>query len=171
MFSMHTILRGVTMGSIKLSKADLAKIAGSKRGKATGNGKVKTPATPLPTHEPGTVDGVAEPYLETFDSADEKQFADYLDQQKLGRHIIEWSYKPVRLRIGDGIYYTPDFRVVFNDRTVTYYEIKGFMREAARVRIHAAAERHPHQFIMVRKRPKKHGGGWEQLYDSHAKRG
>jgi len=155
---------------IKLTKVDLARIAGSRRGKAAGNGKAKTPAPPLPTHEPGTVDGVAQPYRENYDSRDEVEFAGYLEQQRLGGHIIEWAYKPVRLRIGDGVYYTPDFRVVWDDKTITYYEIKGFMREAARVRIHAAAERHPHGFIMIRKRPKKSGGGWDTLYDSHSKR-
>lgn len=151
---------------IKLTKAE------SKRLKLPNSKarKPKTLAPPLPAREPGSLVVAAQPYRESFDSSDEEQFALFLDQQKLGGHVIEWAYKPVRLRIGDGIYYTPDFRVVWIDRTITYYEIKGFLREAARVRIHAAAERHPHRFIMVRKRPQKHGGGWEKLYDSHEKR-
>lgn len=160
-------------GSINVkTKSDLAKLVGSRRAKAVDpkTGKAKTLAPPLPTHDPGTMDEIAEPYREKFDSNDEKEFADYLDQQKLGGHILEWAYKPVRLRIGDGAFYSPDFRVVWANRSTTYYEIKGFLREAARVRLRVAAERHPSRFVMVRKRSKRDGGGWTILYDTHAKR-
>ena len=161
------------MSKVKMTKADLVKLVGSKRAKAgdVKEKRVRTPAPPLPTHEPGSMDTVDEPYRERFDSRDEELFAGHLEQQRLSGHVFEWSYKAVKLRLGDGVWYTPDFRVINAEKTTIYYEIKGFLREAARVRLRTAAEKHPARFIMVRLRPKKHGGGWEQLYDSHAKRG
>jgi hypothetical protein len=43
-------------------------------------------------------------------------------------------------------------------------------KTAARVRLRTAAEKHPSRFVMVRRRPEKRGGGWEQLYDSHSRK-
>lgn len=39
-------------------------------------------------------------------------------------------------------YFTPDF-VAWKDRNITAFEVKGHWREAARLRIKVAAERHP----------------------------
>ena len=64
-----------------------------------------------------------------------------------------FDYEPLKLRIGRGAYYTPDF-VVYPGQPSLYnlfiYEVKGFWREAARVRIKVAAERYPNfNFVAV----------------------
>lgn len=61
----------------------------------------------------------------------------------------EWSYEAIRLRLADGAWYMPDFRVIMPDGTEEYHEVKGFWREAARVRIKVAAEHHPYVFRAV----------------------
>lgn len=77
------------------------------------------------------------------------------------RHL---EYEPIKLKLGRGAYYTPDF-VEWSDsgdpRPICW-EIKGpFFREAARVRIKVAASKFPRmRFIVVRRKPKKEGGDW-----------
>jgi hypothetical protein len=87
----------------------------------------------------------------------EELFGDELELRKsIG--VIEWyDYEPMRLKLAafsaNGkprtIWYTPDF--VSRDRTgaVVCWEVKGFWREAARVRIKLAASRFPFQFMAV----------------------
>jgi hypothetical protein len=48
------------------------------------------------------------------------------------------------------------------------YEVKGMWREAARVRIKVAADRHPFRFIAVTKRLVRDGGGWKEELFSQA---
>ena len=83
----------------------------------------------------------------------------YAHLQKLQRagEILDFGYEVEKLRLADGAWYTPDFRVVRLDRTIEFHETKGFMREAARVRLLVAADRHPYRFLLV----KKVGGGYE----------
>lgn len=57
--------------------------------------------------------------------------------------VLSWSYEPVTLRLGSDARYTPDFMVIRNDRVIEFQEVKGFMREAARVRIQVAARMYP----------------------------
>jgi hypothetical protein len=65
-----------------------------------------------------------------------------------------WEYEPVRLRIGVDAWYTPDFRVVRRDGVVELHEVKGgFIREAARVRLHSAAfQYHEYRFMLAQYR-------------------
>jgi hypothetical protein len=49
----------------------------------------------------------------------------------------------MKLQLGRGAWYTPDFAVLNLDRTFEFFEVKGFWREAARVRIKVAASKYP----------------------------
>jgi len=55
----------------------------------------------------------------------EEKYADMLEKQKQTGEIVSWEYEPMRITIGVNRYYTPDFRVVYPDRT-EIVEAKGF---------------------------------------------
>lgn len=84
----------------------------------------------------------------------EREYAAHLELLCKARVIKAWGYEQIRLRLADGAFYTPDFIVVAADEALEIHETKGFMREAARVRIKVAAEMHPFRFFIVRKEGK-----------------
>jgi hypothetical protein len=88
----------------------------------------------------------------------EAAYSQRLDLQKAAGEILWHRYEPMKLRLADGSYYTPDFGVLTRDCLFELHETKGFWREAARVRIKVAASIYPFKFIAV----KKIKGGWEQ---------
>lgn len=90
----------------------------------------------------------------------EQQMAWLLDDEQKAGRCIWWAYEPVTLVIvdsgGEKCRYTPDFMVV--RETITgalkyeFIEVKGWCREAARIRFLAARERYPFFcFRMVQK--------------------
>lgn len=71
-----------------------------------------------------------------------------------------WGYEPLRLKLADGTYYTPDFVARSKAGDVIVFEVKGFLREAARVRFNVAKRLYPWmKFIMIR----KVSGQWEEV--------
>lgn len=81
----------------------------------------------------------------------ERRYADHLEMLRSTHSDIErWDYEPEKLRLAEGAWYTPDFRIIFKDGTVEFHETKGFMREAAHVRLKVAADQHPYIFRLVR---------------------
>lgn len=91
----------------------------------------------------------------------EKAWSLRLAEQKHAGEIVQWWFEPMSLRLAKGSSYKPDFMVVDADGLVEFHETKGFMREAANVRLKVAAEKFP-QFVfkLVRRIPKKDGGGF-----------
>lgn len=86
----------------------------------------------------------------------ERAYAQYLELLKRSGEVLRYDYEPERLRLGDGSFYKPDFRVVASDLVIEMHEVKGHWREAAKVRIKVAADLHPYRFKAV----KKSGNGW-----------
>lgn len=82
----------------------------------------------------------------------EGDYALHLEGQRRRGEILQWDYEPESLKLADGSRYTPDFRVVLPDRTIEFHETKGFMREAALVRLKVAARLHPYVFKLVTRR-------------------
>lgn len=80
-----------------------------------------------------------------FKSKTEARFAEQLDARRKAGEILYWRYEPISLRLveGERVHYTPDFMVAECDGSTTLIEVKGFMREAARLRFLAARERFP----------------------------
>ena len=72
--------------------------------------------------------------------------------------VLWHRFEPMRLRLADGAWFTPDFGVLTRDCLFEFHETKGFWREAARVRIKIAAELFPFKFIAI----KRDGGGWKR---------
>lgn len=93
-----------------------------------------------------------------YRSKTEQRFAQHLDLQFKAGEIKGWKYEPMRLNLGGGAWYKPDFEVIEDDLSITLFEVKGFWREAARVRIKVAAANFP-EFRFVGVQEKR--GTWE----------
>ncbi len=74
---------------------------------------------------------------------------DYCLLLKADIGIRRWVWQGIRLRLAKGTYYTPDFLVFRDDGTIEIHETKGFMREAARVRINTVAELYPELLLKL----------------------
>lgn len=91
----------------------------------------------------------------------EGAFASVLEMQKETGEIISYKFESVKLRLADNTYYTPDFMVIGKDGYVIFYEVKGFWRDDARVKIKVASEMYPEfEFIAVQKK----NGEWKFEY-------
>ena len=87
---------------------------------------------------------------ETKMNKTEKRYADHLWLRKKAGEVRRYEFEPIKLRLGNDSWYTPDFLVELSDDTVEIHEVKGFWREAARVRIKVAATGFPlFRFVAV----------------------
>lgn len=103
------------------------------------------------------------PYLDTDDRMNktERAYADHLYACQLIGAVLQYEFEGIKLRLGKGAWYTPDFYVVTPER-FELHEVKGFWREAARVRIKVAAAKHPHfKFIVVKAKKLSRRAGYE----------
>lgn len=88
----------------------------------------------------------------------EEAFAQYLAGLEKRGEVLWWEYEPVKLRLAKSTFYSPDFLVLAADGQLVAYEIKGYWRDDARVKIKVAARSFPFlRFIAV----KKGKAGWE----------
>jgi len=72
----------------------------------------------------------------------EKSYAAFLDVLYKSGEITYYEFEPIKLRLADKTFYTPDFLVISNDGLIELHETKGFWRDDARVKIKVAAEQH-----------------------------
>lgn len=95
----------------------------------------------------------------------EREFKDYLEKEiaaPSGPATVHTQ--DITLKIGNGVRYTPDFSVTILGKTA-FYEVKGFMRDDAAVKLKVAARTyHEYNFYLVTKLSKKQGGGWNFQY-------
>jgi hypothetical protein len=83
----------------------------------------------------------------------EHAYANHLDMLQAAGRVLAWSYERDRLEIGIGARYTPDFAVMVPGDRLEYHEVKGYRREAAMVRIRAAALKYSEfTFVLVTKK-------------------
>ena len=57
--------------------------------------------------------------------------------------IQSFMFEPLKLKLADKTYYTPDFMVVANTNIIELHEVKGFWEDDARVKIKVAAKMFP----------------------------
>ena len=82
-------------------------------------------------------------------------------RQELHDGLLLWyRFEGVKLRLADNTFLTVDFAVMKADGQLQMREIKGFMMSDAAVKLKVAADQYPFSFVVIRKRPKKDGGGW-----------
>lgn len=116
------------------------------------------PPDPVPTPlDPELKVVVAEEELDPFEKMNslERRYAEHLVSLEATGEIRRWDFQPVKLRLADRTFYTPDFRVIANDRTEQYHETKGFWRDDARAKIKMANEQHPYVFVAVQWKAKQ----------------
>lgn len=85
----------------------------------------------------------------------ERDYAQELELRRKAGEIRRWVPKAIRLRIGTSATYKPDFLVVTADGEIQLHETKGHFREAAKVRIKAAAWHYPEFRFLVITRDRK----------------
>ena len=88
----------------------------------------------------------------------ETDYAWRLEMLKRAGEIADYAFEPVKLRLADRTFYTPDFMVIMPDGVIEFHETKGFWQDDARVKIKGAAELHPYKFVGIRKVK----GAWER---------
>jgi hypothetical protein len=95
-------------------------------------------------------------------NATEAEYAGTLAaRQHLGE--IAWhKFEGLKLRLADNTFYTPDFAVMLSNGQLQCHEVKGHWQDDARAKIKIAADLYPFEFIAVRKRAKKDGGGFSE---------
>jgi hypothetical protein len=88
-----------------------------------------------------------------------------LEPRKRRGEVRDYCYEPLKFRLADKTYYSPDFLVVLADGVVEFVEVKGrsgdgpYCEDDAAVKIKVAAAMYPFTFRMVW--PAK-GGGWSE---------
>jgi len=83
------------------------------------------------------------PKTHCYASELELDYSLYLDALKMAGKILRWRYEPLSFRLADKdkgqVWYKPDFLIEYPDGTVTFDEVKGYMRTADRIRLLVAA--------------------------------
>jgi hypothetical protein len=120
------------------TEADVRAVLGE-RGCRVIQGLNPTPA--LPAQPP-----VALVYP-VYRSKTEALYAQYLTALKHAGQIEDWRYEAVKVRLAESCVYTPDFLVVpitaMGYPRLELHEIKGWWREAAKIRFKVAREQCP----------------------------
>lgn len=78
-----------------------------------------------------------------FKSTWEERFARILDTLKAEGSIVWWGYEVLTLSLPGGIRYRVDFTTLKADGGMQCFEVKGRMREPARIKLRQAIELHP----------------------------
>lgn len=79
------------------------------------------------------------------------------------RGYVYCEYEPLRMKLAEDAHYTPDFLTLDEDGCLRAWEVKGFWREAARVRIKVAARLFPWvEFVAVTKKMGRDGDSWDE---------
>lgn len=91
----------------------------------------------------------------------ESAYAAHLTQLQHAGDVAWYRFEGVKLRLADNTFYTPDFAIMLADGRLQMHETKGGpWADDARVKIKVAASIYPMQFVAVKARAQKDGGGW-----------
>jgi len=90
----------------------------------------------------------------------EDAYGQHLELQRQAGAILWYAFEPIKLRLADNTFYTPDYGVIAADGVLELHEVKGFWQDDARVKIKVAAEHFPFRFKALKPKAKKDGGGW-----------
>ena len=91
----------------------------------------------------------------------ERKMADFLEAKKQAGEVLSYWFEAYTFKLAKDTRYTPDFAVMLANHELQFWEVKGFWRDDAKVKIKIAAKLFHHQFIGCRLKPQKRGGGWE----------
>jgi len=89
----------------------------------------------------------------------ERRYSDRLELLKRAGEIVWYEFEPINLRLGNNLFYSPDFMVLTKDLALQIHEVKGtYVTDDALVKIKAAAAKFPFEFIMYKYKNKT----WEE---------
>jgi len=91
----------------------------------------------------------------------EMAYANHLELLKQSGHVAWFKFEGIKLRLADNTFYSPDFAVMLVSGVLQMHEVKGFWQDDAKVKIKVAADIYPIEFIAVKAKAKKDGGGWD----------
>jgi hypothetical protein len=94
----------------------------------------------------------------------EAAYERHLEGERIAGNILWYAFEPIKLRLADDTFFTPDFAVLYPDGVLELVDVKGsraMVQDDSRVKIKVAASLHPFRFIAAYSRPKKDGGGWD----------
>lgn len=97
-------------------------------------------------------------------NATEREYARVLELRRQAGQIDWFKFEGITFKLADDTRYTPDFAVLNADGTLEMHEVKGHFVDDAKVKVKVAADMFPVRFVVVKKRRKKDGGGWEVEY-------
>lgn len=89
----------------------------------------------------------------------EAKFAQHLELLQKAGEVLWWKFEHIKLRLADNTFYNVDFFVVDANHELLAYEVKGFWRDDAKVKIKVAQEIYPFKFIAV---TAAKNGGWNE---------
>ncbi len=92
----------------------------------------------------------------------EAEYDIVLDTRRHLGEVVWYKFEGVKLRLADNTFYTPDFAVMLTSGEMQLHEVKGHWQDDARAKIKIAADLYPFEFIAVRKRAKRDGGGFSE---------
>lgn len=92
----------------------------------------------------------------------ETSYGAHLESQKQAGLVAWYKFEGIKFRLADNTFYTPDYAVMLTNGQLQAHEVKGHWEDDARVKIKVAADMYPIEFIAIRVKPKKDGGGWER---------
>lgn len=78
-----------------------------------------------------------------YKSTWEARFAELLEFRRISGEVVSWQYEAITLRLPGGVRYTPDFYVRTKDGRAEFFEVKGQLRDNARIKLRQAVELFP----------------------------
>lgn len=88
----------------------------------------------------------------------EAEWSRGLEDRRIAGDILWWGYEPIKVRIADNTFYTPDFMVVLANGELELHEVKGaFVMDDARLKWKVVAEHFPARLVWAQKMK---GGAW-----------
>lgn len=89
-------------------------------------------------------------------------YGTHLELLRQSGYVAWFKFEGIKLRLADNTFYSPDFAVMMSDGRMQMHEVKGFWQDDARVKIKVAADLYPFEFIAIKAKAKKNGGGCEK---------
>jgi hypothetical protein len=89
------------------------------------------PARGRTRHEPGKMNKA------------EALYALELEARQRAGEILWFGFEPVKFRLADRTFYSPDFMVQLADGTIEFHEVKGWMEDDAAVKWRVVREMYP----------------------------
>lgn len=80
----------------------------------------------------------------------EARYAEILEARKRLGEIAGYWFEGITLRLADDVRYTPDFLVQVANGELEVHEVKGFLRDDARIKFQVAARAFPFRVVLVK---------------------